>query len=264
MIKKYLIVSAVTFLFVISSIGFATAKLSQEEIAMYVASFNYTPDSQAAAGSAGVTFVVANTAYQTSAKDTKPWFMYPQFENLHKAIAEDLTKLLVAKGFSVRGPFDSYDLIPYPDKKAIDLYLIPTISLSFKTPEETYSLEDIKIQVNGTMNLKILEITTRELMWAKSIPFKFEFPCKQPGQSGLNVESIHWGEGVASSKDVDNTKMKKQITSLELGPHSMNEIAKGIEKQYPELMATISKLIDPEEMRMLKKQCQEIRSKKGY
>lgn len=260
--RKYLLVLMLSFLSVIAFIGFAAAASAQKEEARYVAKFNYTPDTQAAPGSAGVTFTVANVSYQISAKDTKPWFANPQFGNLHKAVAEDLTKLLMAKGFSVRGHFDSYDLIPYPDKKAIDLWLVPTIELSFKTPEETYSIEDIEIEVTGIMKLKMQEITTRELMWAKDIPFKFEFPCKQPGQDWINVESIHWGKGVVGSKDVYNRKIKKQITSIEIGSNSMNEIAKGIEKEYPVIMANISKLIDVEEMRLIKKQTQELKSKK--
>ena len=44
----------------------------------------------------------------------------------------------------------------------------------------------------------------------------------------------------------------------------MNDLAKGVEQQYPDLMATISNLIDPEEMQIIKKQAQEIKSKKGY
>ncbi|MFH1552622.1 MAG: hypothetical protein ABID83_03170 [Candidatus Omnitrophota bacterium] len=44
----------------------------------------------------------------------------------------------------------------------------------------------------------------------------------------------------------------------------MNDLAKGLEKQYPDTMATIEKLIDPEEMAMIKKQCQELKGKRGY
>lgn len=44
----------------------------------------------------------------------------------------------------------------------------------------------------------------------------------------------------------------------------MNDVAKGIENQYPDIMTTISKIIDPEEMRIIKKQVQELKSKKGY
>lgn len=258
MMRKYLKFLIFSFLFVIFSTGCVTAAVTSN----YKANFNYTPDTQAAPGSADVIFAVADVSYQVNAKDTKPWFMYSQFDNLHKAVKEDLAKILVAKGFSVRGPFDAYDLIPYPDKKVIDLWLIPNIELSFKTPEETYSIEDIKIEVTGTMRLKMQEINTRELMWTKSIPFKFEFPCKNPGQSGINVESVHWGEGVVSGKEIYNRKINKKIISMELGANSMNEIAKGIEKEYSGIMANIFKLIDAQELTIIKKQCQELRSKK--
>ncbi|MEK6732987.1 MAG: hypothetical protein AABY55_05105 [Candidatus Omnitrophota bacterium] len=160
----------------------------------------------------------------------------------------------------MRGPFDSYDLIPYPDKKAIDLWMIPNIELSIKIPEEIYSIEDVKIEVTGTMRVKMQEINTRELMWAnKSIPFKFEFLCVGP--DGLNYASITFGGGVMI-KDVDNKKISKKITSVEFGSGGMDEIAKGIEKEYPAIMANISKLIDAEEMSIIKKQCQELKSKK--
>ncbi len=259
--RKYPIV----FVFILLSVIFvscatAATKKQQEEIP-YVANFTYTPDTQAAPGSADVTFAAAEVSYQASAKDTKPWFTYSQFDNLHKAVKEDLTKILVAKGFSVRGPFDAYDLIPYPDKKAIDLWLVPNIELSFKTPEEIYSIEDIKIEVTGTMRVKMQEINTRELMWAKSIPFKFEFLCVD--QNGLNYATITWGGGVMV-KDVDNKKISKKIASIEFGSDGMIEIAKGIEKEYPAIMATMAKLIDAEEMGIIKKQCREIKNKKGY
>ena len=74
---------------------------------------------------------------------------------------------------------------------------------------------------------------------------------------------VQW-KGLADTRDAYNKRIKKSIVSLEFGTVNMNDLAKGIEKQYPDLMATISKLIDPEEMRIIKKQCQEIKTKKGY
>lgn len=47
-------------------------------------------------------------------------------------------------------------------------------------------------------------------------------------------------------------------------PRYMNDLAKGLEKQYPVIMATIEKLIDPEEMGIIKKQCRELKAKRGY
>lgn len=240
MIKKYLIVSVVSLLCIISSIGLATAKSAPQEPVTYVANFNYTPDSQAAPGSGGVTFAIGNVNYKTEGKIL--WVSYPQFDNLDKAIKDDLSKLLLAKGFSIRGPFDSYDLIPYSDKKAVDLYLIPTFELSLKFKDKTtsgYSLGDI--EVNGKITLELREIMTRELMWTKSIPLtKFEFP--------YNV--------------IIPDSARGQVYDIK--PFFMNDLVKGVEQQYPNLMATVSKLIDSEEMQIIKKQCQELKSKKGY
>ena len=233
------------------------AKKEEEEkkrIEKYGVDFNYTPPTQETPNSAGVTFAVVNVSYQSNSNTD--WFSWPQFANLDKAIKEDLTKLLAAKGFSVRGPFDSYKLIPSPDKKAIDLYLIPTIELSVNTPVDVYSIEDIKVEVTGKITLELKKVVTRELMWSKSIPFsKFEFP--------YIIEKITW-KNLTDTRDVGNPKVKKTIATLEFGTANINDIARGIEKQYPDLMATIAKLIDPEEMRIIKKQAQELKSKKGY
>lgn len=56
----------------------------------------------------------------------------------------------------------------------------------------------------------------------------------------------------------------EDLESMRLDPNIMNDVAKGLEKQYLELMATISKLIDTEKMMIIKKQYQELKSKKGY
>jgi hypothetical protein len=235
--RKYPIVLVLVILSVIFIDCMAAAASPKQEEATYVANFNYTPDSQAAPGSAGITFAIGNSTYKYT--DVK-WITFPQFANLDKAIREDLVEILIAKGFSIRGPFDSYDLIPYQDKKAIDLYLFPTMELFvvFK-PEKTSEYCTGNIEVKGKVTLELREIITRELMWVKSIPLKeFEFSY--------------------------NIRVPDQTKPYDLKPFIMNDLAKGLEKQYPEFMSTISKLIDPEEMRILKKQCQEIRSKKGY
>jgi hypothetical protein len=220
------------------SATWATAVSPQQEKITYVANFNYTPVSHEAPGSGGVTFTIANVSYKPDGNIL--WVSYPQFDNLDKAIKEDLPELLIAKGFSVRGPFDSYDLIPYSDKKDIDLYLIPVFMLSavFKA-EKTSAHCTGNIEVNGKITLELREITTRELMWVKNIPFtKFEFP--------YDIHIPHYAKG----------------KSYDLKPFIMNDLAKKIEQQYPDLMATIFRLIDPEEMRIIKKQCQELRSKR--
>lgn len=269
MIRKYLKVLALTLLSVIS-IGCATLPAAQQEAVKqetdkYVANFDYTPASQEKPGSAGVTFAVGKVSYKSSSNELSfycnlsnrniNWFSYPQFVNLDKAIKQDLPKLLTAKGFNVRGPFDSYDLIPYSDKKVIDLILVTTLRPLITFYDCNQELCNYKgtsrfevytgnVEVSGGINLELREIVTGELMWHKSIPltkfkfpYNFRFPCP-----------VTYPEGT---------------TPFDFNP-IMNDVAKGIEQQYPDFMTTVSKFIDPEEMQIIKKQAREIRSKKGY
>jgi hypothetical protein len=260
MLKRYLIILA----FVLSSLIIigcapmpAAQQAAQQREPAYLANFEYTRTSQAAPNAAGVTFAVGNVFYKSNSKT--PWFTWPQFANLDAAIKQDLTELLAAKGFAVRGPFDSYDLIPYSDKKAIDLYLVSTFEVSVIGSKEVYTLDDIKFEVTGKIVIQLKEIVTDELMWSKTIPLrKFESP------SGFsNFVSVTW-QNKDTYKYINDPSIKKAIESVELGTGGQNEVARGIEKQYPELMATISRLINPEEMEIIKKQCRELKSKKGY
>lgn len=256
MIRKYLIIPAVTLLTVISFTGFATAKSAPKEEVVYVANFNYTPASQAAPGSSGVTFAIGDTTLGYKADSKILWTKAPQFANLHDAIKQDLFKLFTAKGFTVRGPFDSYDLVPYQDKKTIDLYLTPIFEVIINTPDELYTVKGLKLEVVAIMKLELRETVTRELMWFKSIPFtKFDFPWLDG--------TITWRDPL-SKASAENDKLLKTIGKMELHIGGMNNLAKRIEEQFPAGMDIISKLIDPEEMRIIKKQCQELKSKKGY
>lgn len=253
MIRKYLTFLVFTFSSYVIFSGYATAASPQKiEDSSYAANFNYKPDFQAAPGSAEVTFAVANVGYEYQTDSKIFWYKSPLLVNLSDAIKRDLSAILRAKGFSVRGPFDSYDLIPYPDKKVSDLYVISKMELLFTSKGPKGLPKDVmgNMEVTGKITIELKEIVTRELMWTKSIPLaKFEFPYKG---------KIVWGAGVTVD-DVKNAGIEKPVEWLDLG--LINDVAKGIEKQYPDLMATIAKFIDPEEMRIIKKQAQELKDK---
>ena len=206
---------------------------------------------------ADVTFTIENTSYKTN--NGIHWFAAPQFSDFSETIQEDLTKILEAKGFNVRGPYESYDLIPFQDKKTIDLLVSPTVEL-------TVAVKDLKekaanmwqaaadqtqsgeVEVSGRMLLQMKEIATQELMWAKTVPFKnFTFPYS------VKVKYKEYAEIKKSGS--------RKLYSYDPVFAGM---AKGVEEQYPAIMGAIGSLIDPEEMEIIKKQCQEIKSKKGY
>jgi neuraminyllactose-binding hemagglutinin len=246
--KKFIILLSSLML-----IGCAVTQPGQSmEAEPYIAKFDYTPETQAAPNSSGVTFTVANGSYKTNSKDM-PWFTYPQFADLGNGIKSDLSDILIAKGFNVRGPFGSYDLIPYSDKKHIDMLLVPQIEINIRIKDQKSQVENIlaappvdiltgNVEVSGKVTVELREIATLVLMWAKSVPFEeFEFSYRIRNSPFYN---------------------KKHGIVFDLKPIIITDVAKGLESQYPKIMAAIASLIDAEEMNIIKKQCQEVRTEK--
>lgn len=250
--RKFIIL----FLFFGMSLCMAVPLFAQEKDES-AANFNYTPLVEGDTSSVDVTFTVANTFYKTSGGIH--WFASPQFANFSEAIREDLTKILKTKGFSVRGSYESYDLIPYQDKKAIDLLLLPTVELTVGLKDQKEHAENMwqpaadqvqtgNAEVRGRIILEIKEVATQELMWVKTMPFEnFTFPYF------IKVKF----------KEYERIK-KSGFSGLYSYDPIFNGMAIGVEEQYSDMMGTIDSLIDPEEMEIIKKQCQEIKSKKGY
>lgn len=208
----------------------------------HVANFVYLSPSPAAVHQSPAVFTVGKVP-STKYIGKKVLLSAPQFANLEGAIAEDLPKILTAKGFSVRGPFDSYDLIPYADKKTIDFFLLPVVTPLVIWPEDIESPGKVTVK----MGLELREIFTLEKMWSKNLTFaEFEVPFKSIVVS------------YTINRDGKLVKATFEPEKLE------NLIAKEMEKQYPTVMDTIYKLIDPEEMTIIRKQAQEVKSKKGY
>lgn len=248
--RSLTVLGILLFSFLVASLSFAE---SPGKEGPYVANFNYTPSSHATPGSGSVTFASSGVVYVSDNKTTtgSDWRQSPQFSQLSAAIKDDIPELLVAKGFNVRGPFDSYDLIPYSDKKNVDFYLIPALEL-FASWKDTDVKEDGggfsgkayrgtgTIQITGSLTIKLQEIMTREQLWSKSIPISYSFP--------YDVRFPYFTKG---SLPFDMSLV-------------MNDLARGLEQQYPTAMKTLSDLIDPQEMRVIKRQALELKKKKGY
>ena len=225
----------------------------------YQAAFNYTPTTEAASPNfADITFSIAETVFQTKGK--LMWFASEQFANFPDTLKQDIQKILIGKGFGIRGPYSSRDMIPFQDKKDIDLYLVPNFELSAKVTDFKEKPENMwvaaatiiqtgNVEISGSFKIEIHEIATNELLWVKTIPVKdFSFPL---------IDYVTWDEyGKTGS-----TYKPGQIYSF---TSILNGMAKGLEQQYPELMATFDKLIDTEEMKALQNQARELKKNRGY
>lgn len=254
MAKRYIVVSCILFFSLLNS-GLASARspngeADKKETSPYLANFSYTPEHPKARGSSGVTFTISAPVYVSDTKSTqgKDWRNSSSFSQLTAALKEDISEILVAKGFNVRGPFDSYDIIPYPEKKQIDLYLIPTLELfatwkdtNVETQNTGFSGKAYRgtgtIEISGRLVINLQEIMTRELMWTKGIPISYSFP--------YDVRFPYFDTG---SRPFD---MGLVIDSM----------AKGLEQQYSGILTTFSNLLNTEEMHVIKRQAQAAKSK---
>lgn len=251
------------FVLSILAAGIVWAEEPVKDVEPYVATFAYTPSKEKAPNSQGITVAVARASFLASKTPVNDelwvyqlkligkvdpstgetlWFAFPQFYNLSAGIRRGVAELLFAKGISVRGPYESYESIPAADKKAIDLYFIPKIKLEFAESSNLYKrgdgTVDTDVEVNGTILLEAQNMTTRESLWTRTVPLeKIVFISRMPS---TGFSAIY------------------RFNSI------MNEVAKGIERQFQTLMTSVSGSIDPQELRSLKKGGAAGKGKTGY
>jgi hypothetical protein len=225
----------------------------------YQAAFNYTLTTETASPNfADITFSIAEPVFQTKGK--LMWFASEQFASFPDTLKQDMQKILIGKGFGIRGPYSSRDMIPFQDKKDIDLYLVPRFELSvnvndFKEkPENMWVaaatiIQTGNVEISGSFKIEMQEIATNELLWVKTIPVKdFSFPFT----------------GYVTCEEYTKTGSTYKPGQIYNFTSVLNGMAKGLEQQYPELMATLDKLIATEEMKILQTQAQELKKKRGY
>ncbi len=165
----------------------------------------------------------------------------------------DLEKMLVAKGFKVTGPYDSIDVMTFPEKKTADLTLTPIVDvraaeqITNKTGTGSvffpYQADGVYV-VSGWVSLVMLEPLTGEKIWIKRIevsPVQQSFLWKyQLVQSGYQV----------STHTIEDTRA-----------HS---VAAALSKIYPKVMQTTWDYFHPDEVLLMKKQAEEARRLKRY
>jgi len=222
-------------------------------VSEYMPKFDFTPPSYAPANSADVTFALVSPAYQGNQK----WMSVPPFNLIPKNMSKDFEELLIAKGFTIKGPFRNYEEMTYHDKKNSDLILVPDLEiglnfsqlqvitkqpplLSLRTTP-TYSLGG-NVIISGRVSLNVLESLTGEKMWTKSV----DIPS-----TTVYIEG-----------EKEYNQPVRQIDFSDKG--IFVPIAKKIKKIYDEIMKTSWKYLDPEEMSTVKKESLEIRKKKVY
>jgi len=215
----------------------------------YTPNFDYSPPKEAKPAAANVTFAVVGGSYPES---------IPLFQQFNQNMSQDFFEILTARGYTVRGPFHTYDDITFPDKKGSDLILIPELQInpdasslkwdqSFGAAlfgQRGYTGEGTLV-FTGRVNLVVAESLSREKMWTKSV----EIPPLT-----VRVEETH----MYGSPGIPVQQLMESEDAI------YNGVAKALEMQYKSILERAYQYLDPDEMQIVKKQAQEIRNKKVY
>lgn len=211
---------------------------------VYTPKFTYSPSSSGEK--------IDVTIGLVSPQFTRPFEMNDVMRNYVSGIKSGFDELLSAKGFNITGPFDSVDIMTYPEKKGADLILYPEVDAYMsKKVERTGSRDDgnpwsgsrivmlcdITLSVTGNISFIVKEPLSGEKMWIKRLE------VTEPSQT------FHL-EGESCEGD----------SSVEL----KNAMAKMTESTFTAVMQALDKYVNGEEFVMLKKQAAELREKKAY
>lgn len=134
------------------------------------------------------------------------------FDLFIDALQADLDKTLIAKGFTVSGPYASLDDMAYPEKKTASLALSPQVTFVFAESYEENSAEKLpfgghQIKQCGTLaasavvKFAIVEPLSAQKIWLKTV----EIPQET---AAIDVDLMTNAQGNLNkfNKDRDNRK----------------------------------------------------------
>jgi hypothetical protein len=214
--------------------------------------FDYTPKTSNAAGSAGMVLAFLKPYYAKSfAQGTDELF-----QNFQSALGSDMEELIIAKGFTMKGPYLGYDEMVFEDKKRVDMAIMIEIAPVFTAADGgwkehvnllnrqlTYTYEGT-VSLVGKINITGVEPLTNEKIWSKSVLIP-------------NVENIR----ITTSKQYP---YKLSDAELVRDASVYNAIGKALQAQYSGIMDKVFAHFNVEEFNTLKGQVKELKSKKGF
>lgn len=222
--------------------------------------FDYTPAANADPMSARVTFAVVGSRFETPV---------PLFEHFSSNMGRDFAEILTARGYTIRGPFDSYDDMTFPDKEGSNLILqaevdfTPDISsltavaiisgLDFinavlPTPGASSSNQynvTGSVRVQGRVTLVVAESLTNEKMWTKSVDIE-------------PIDVALAGTQVFDAVPSDLAEVLKHEDQL------YTDLGRALATQYVEIMEKTYAYLDPREMAIVDRQADTLRERKRY
>lgn len=226
-------------------------------------SFDYTPTQRAEPRSANITFAVVGTDFETPV---------PLFERFSSSMAGDFAEILTARGYSIRGPFRTYDEMTFPDKEGSNLVLTATVDFTYDTSQ----LKPVAVgSVRGVVDA--IDALLGGTDTASDSPFRIEGTVRVEGRVTLIVaESLTYEKMWTKSVDIQSIDVSFEGTQvyqstapdlagvLEHESQFYTDLGRALEGQYVEIMERTHSYLDPREMALVDRQADSLRERKRY
>lgn len=212
----------------------------QPEPPRAIITFDYSPP-ETMPGSANLTFAVVGAEIVGGSRGTP----IPLFKTFASNMTKDFGEILTARGFSVKGPFQGYDIMTYSDKEGADLVLTAEVEFSSDTTQLRFSsIGRVSglIIVSCHVNLVAYESLTKNRLWTKSVaitPITVELISRNVYPNGVSLATLL----------VNENKFH-------------NDIGRALEGQYNEVLNRIYGYIEPEGMATVGEAAKKLRKQK--
>ena len=221
--------------------------------------FDYNP-AEATPGKTEITFAVVGSKFEVPFGSTA----VSMFQRFASNMAGDFGEIITARGYTLRGPFETYDEMTVVDKENSDLILTAEVDFqSDFTGTYVEFVERVKgrhlfriggrggwqasgqVRVFGRISLMIKESLTNERIWTKSVNI-----------SPLTV--------LLSSSAVYDQEYITLVDVLNRDYEFYTTLGKRLDAQYDEILSRTYGYLDPSEMLIISKQATELRKRKIY
>jgi len=238
--------------------------------------YNFTWEQQQGApvGSLRVTMAIVSPSFAEQNEFTLKHD--PLAKGFTKSLEADLDKVLIAKGMTVTGPYESLDMMTYPDKKNADLSLTPDVVLNANIKEGEWSIngnyliKPIEVTMSGWIALVMREPLSSEKIWIKKIPLQV---VSKSSQTVVKAQTVRTGGNpnlLAGKNKICLSDLIVVSGNVSIQPGETivdgteEAMADCIQELYKPIMDTAWNYINPQEIKILKEKAAEVRKLKRY
>lgn len=210
--------------------------------------FDYTPPVSSAKGE-NIKVALINPQYVQTFTSAN----YDPYRTFVKNMGKDFEEMLIARGYTIIGPYNSFDDLVYAEKNSTDLVLLAEVTLDITgnyarkrdVPQigqgysKTYYDYLGNANIEGKINLSLAEPFTKTKLWIKSVSFE---------PTTVYFKSKSYTTGSIPVTD----------------PGVWNPLVAGLSTVYQKALQTAWNHLDPSELAIKKKEAIEIKKNSNF